>query len=84
MFRTLRHEGMLVPFAVPEAGLQTLGARGAEEGSLGFGDPHGRSLSGWWCSCPVPAVSGGRFLENGECRCKSVSTVKDYHGGYIT
>ena len=46
MIRALRQEGMVAPFTVPEAGLQALGARWAEEGSLGLGDPHGRESSG--------------------------------------
>ena len=38
--RTYRPEGMLLPQAVPEAGLQALGARRAEEGALGLDNPH--------------------------------------------
>ena len=45
MVRALRREGMFAPVTVPEAGPQALGARWAEEGSLGLGDTHGRSLA---------------------------------------
>ena len=46
-----------VPFAVPEAAPKALGARGSEERSLGFGDPHGRSLAEWVGESPVLPVS---------------------------
>ena len=45
MVRALRREGMFAPVTAPEVQPQALGARWAEEGSLGLGDPHGRSLA---------------------------------------
>ena len=45
MLRAFRQELMGVPLAVPEAGLQALGATWAEERGLGLDDPHGMSLA---------------------------------------
>ena len=63
-WRTYRQEGMVIYQGVPEAAPEALGAPGAEEGRLGLGDPHGRSLSGKASRCPVPAVSRERSPGN--------------------
>ena len=65
MLRAFRKEAMVIALAVPEAGLQALGALGTEEGSGGLGDPHGRSLPGRGCRRPAPAVSRGLRLLQG-------------------
>ena len=67
VFRAFRPEGMGVSVAVPQAGPEVLGARGAEEWGLGLGGPHRMSLAEWIRDRPVPAVSGEfrdpRFLQ---------------------
>ena len=57
MVRAFRPEGMGVSVAVPQAAPEALGAREAEEGSLGLGDPHRTSLAEWIRERLVSAVS---------------------------
>ena len=40
VLRAFRKELVVIPLAVPEAGLQALGAGQAEEGAGGLDDPH--------------------------------------------
>ena len=56
VLRAFRQEGMFIPIAVPEAAPEPLGARGAEEGSLGC-DLHRKILCGVGAGRLVPAVS---------------------------
>ena len=56
VLRTYRQELVEVSLSVPEAGLQALGARGAEEGGLGLGDPDATDFIGEGCRMSVETV----------------------------
>lgn len=60
MLRAFRREAMVIALAVPEAGLQALGARLAEEGALGLDDPHDAEFIWGWASASPAGCQWGK------------------------